>query len=95
MRSGYDASVLYMYRLNGYTKEKVFRTLWSNNQNNQLEYFTSGALYEQPFPVKRGIMYVPTADGLWTFGINKLGQFIVNKDWTLGGQWTARKRVIL
>lgn len=95
MRSGYDASVLYVYRLNWYTKEKVFRTLRANWQNNQLEYFTSGALYEQPFPVKRGIMYVPAADGVWTFGINKFWQFIVNKDWTLWGNWSARKWAIL
>lgn len=95
MRSGFDASALYVYRLNWYTKEKVFRTLWANWQSNQLEYFTSWVLYEDPFQVKRGIMYVPTADGIWTFGMSKLWQFIVNKDWTLWGNRSARKRQIL
>ena len=78
-----------------YTKEKVFRTMWANSQSNQLEYFTWGPLYEQPFPVKRWIMYIPTWDWVWTMWVNKLGQFIVNKDWTLWGNWSARKWTIL
>lgn len=97
MRSADDSPVLYMYRLNGYTKEKVFRTMWANGQANQLEYFTlaSTSTYDSEFPVKRGIMYVPTGDGVWTFWMNKLWQFIVNKDWTLWWSRQARRRVIL
>jgi hypothetical protein len=77
MRSSADNLIWYLYSIDWYKKDLVWKTKYANGQSNQMEYFTLWSLSIVP-KEKRDIMYMAMWDWIRTYGMNKLWQPTIN-----------------